>query len=442
MNKTVLLIFIISIAIRIGFLFVPQDMWHDASFSVLFAQEHVSYILNSNDVHPPLYYLGLKLALLLSKNELFIRSTSIAAWGLFYAFAYLFLAKTLKRPAIEITMWLLAISPTMVYYSLEPRNYMIGMAFVAAQLYYYFSKKPAKFAIASVLMLYTHYFTAFVLVVELIYSYKAKWFWKPLTIIGLSALPLAFYFLRTLPKMYSMWFKPIGLMSLASTFAYQFIIPDISYDIATLVLIFPISTIIIALIYRNRINIFYLLLFIIPVLLMFAVSQWVIIYHHRFFLFYSIGLYAIIANAVVQVSFKYAYMAITLLSALLVFGLIIMPGYLPHELKDSSKTITDSRPIYHLSPFSQTPYKFYLPDNPNYLVTNLTKQQRFTAGGAIIHDWEIKASIPRNSTIVSDSQSCIKCYQAVNDSKLIKELCVFCSDQILYNQGGLIVYEN
>lgn len=440
-NKTVLIIFIISIALRIGFLFVPQDMWHDASFSVLFAQEPDSYMLDSNDVHPPLYYIYLKLFLLISDHEWYIRFTSILAWVGFYFFSYKLLNLKFKRPIPEITLWFLTISPTMVYFSLEPRNYMLGMFFVVAQLYYYFKDKSDWYMLFSSLMLFTHYFTAFVLVVQTIFSWNMKKHWERiLAMLPIYAI-LAYYFLKTMTKVHSMWFKDIDITSLVSTFAFQFVIPDISYELARLVLVFVLSAFAIVIIFKYKVNKFFITLFVLPVITVFTISQITEIYHHRFFLFFAIGLYAFIAESILLLTKKYWEYFVALFSIAMIAGLLIMPNYFPTELKEASRYITDNRTLYHTSPFSQTPFKYYLSDNNHMLITNLSKQERFTAGGAIIKDSEVINYTPVNITVVTDTHSCVYCYENITDSKVMKYKCQFCSDKIIYNQRGLIIYE-
>lgn len=78
----------------------------------------------------------------------------------------------------------------------------------------------------------------------------------------------------------------------------------------------------------------------------------------------------------------------------------------------------------HTSPFSQTPYKFYIPNRPTYLLTNLTKEQRFTSGGAVINDWEIIHNM-------SELDFLNYSIYGVSDRPLSKD--------IIFEEGGLYV---
>ena len=88
----ILLIFITSIIFRISALSIPQDMWHDASFTYLFANKDVTYINSANDVHPPLFYLLMKIWLYVSDNEIWIRCFSL----LFFVLSFWMFNKFLK----------------------------------------------------------------------------------------------------------------------------------------------------------------------------------------------------------------------------------------------------------------------------------------------------------------------------------------------------------
>ena len=107
-----------------------------------------------------------------------------------------------------------------------------------------------------------------------------------------------------------------------------------------------------------------------------------------------------------------------------------------YEIGDSVKflqnsTYLENNPIFiHSSPFSQTPYKVYLPDYEHYLVTNLTRKQLFSAGGEAINyeneyynDWGFSKEYDNIIYITGVKQ---------HDKKEYNEI---------YDKGGLYIYQ-
>ena len=233
-KEFVLIIFAVGILMRLFTLTVPNDMWHDASFNYEFSEMPIKYIVDSNDVHPPLFYIFTKIWQQVSTNEYWLRSFSLVCYIAFFYMLYKYLKKNHNSLTTMITLTFISFSPTIIFYSLEYRNYMLGMFFVIAQLYYFKDylessnkEKGYLYVLFSLLMLYTHYFTIFVLPVEFLYlAFKhsrklVTIFVEPLILIGIWLVPLFIYFIRTLPKMHSMWFKDITLLSFISTLTYQ-----------------------------------------------------------------------------------------------------------------------------------------------------------------------------------------------------------------------------
>jgi len=453
-KKIIWIIFFLSIFFRILILFSPQDMWHDASFTVLFAQEPIKEILSSNDVHPPLYEIIMKPIVAISTNEHFLRTTTILTWCAFFWILYAFLKKHFSNTITLLTLFFMSISPTLIFYSLELRNYLIGMTFVIAQVYYFFQmihyyrrKEEWLFILFSLLMLYTHYFTAFTLLVEAIYLIWIhnkniyRKFIKAYSIISLFTIPLVIYFLMTLPKMHSMWFKDITWWSFISTISYQLFLPDTISQWHIIFLILFVPLVVFSFMDRNNSR-FALILFFIPVILVWLISQLTPMYHHRFFLFYAFGLYIIIAKTIEYLLFHHKRIFVIIGACfLIVFVGLFASAFanlfdtLPRELYDCQKFLKedylDKNKAYvfvHTSSFSQTPFKFYFKDWKviNLLKTNLTKKERFTAGGSVIKDWEI----------ITDENKIPFNYLTITESSRYTE------GKIIYNKGGLIVYEN
>ena len=466
-------VFILGLIIRIFFLFNHRDMWHDTAFTYLYSIKDIGYIIASNDVHPPLYYLIMKPLIYLSSNEIFLRSTSIVFYIFFFYTVLQILNKFYKFNSYDvytklITLCLISFSPTMIYYSLEIRNYMLGMFFVASQVYfflkmkhYYYKSDEIYFTIYTILMLYTHYYTAFALFVEALYililSIKKPFFFpdnfmkfaKVYFISFIASIPLIIYFFNTLPKMQSMWFKDIDLISLLSTFTYQFFVfPEMLNSIILLILI-SIFFYLINIYWKRKEHLFFLSLFSVPVILLWLISQITPVYHHRFFLFYAFALYIVIARGLAKglIHKHKFYISIILIGVLissLLFGVATYNDNEEKELYESQKfikhlfsyleknTLMNKEYVFiHESPFSQSPYKYYFREYnlEHYLLTNLSKKERFTAGGSVIEYYEIinKKDLDKfKDKIFIQSKENYK-YQE--------------NDIIIYDNGGLFIYD-
>ena len=438
-------IFIIGLVLRLILLFSQQDMWHDASFTVLFSEMPLEYIVDSNDVHPPLYYIYLKAVLLFSDDELWIRFSSIMLWGAFFYWFNKFLFRNFNGMRRYISLLFITISPTFVYYSLEPRNYILGLVFVAINLYSFFEinkgiDKRTLFVVSSILMLYTHYFTVFVLIVEAFFIIikqkdKIKNYVVDFIFIWAVSLPVLFYIFRTLPKLEAFWFKDITLWSFFSTISFQFWFPDTVTAINIICLImFGVL-----LLFINKRNMFLVALFFVPIIFTWMISQVHQIYHHRFFLFYAPAIYILIGDGMQRFYYseKFFKNVFMILLFFLSIGVFLtsnarMIDALPDEIHDSQKFLkehyideNETTFIVHVSSFSSTPYNYYFRDYNvlNFLKTNLTERQLFTAGGSVIPDWSII-----NNTID------FKQYYLVTHNVMLDE-------KQIWNEGGLRIYD-
>jgi hypothetical protein len=391
-------------------------MWHDASFTVLFAQKPLAFILSGNDVHPPLHILFMKFWLLFSTSEPWVRASSIIFWILFIVYFWKFAAQ-ISPMARDIALIFLTLSPTMILYSLEPRNYTLGMFLVMAQIYYFYQMshevKSWHFWMCfafSVLMLYTHYYTGLALLIETIivffYWQKKEWVVKHFlvcTISAVAAIPLTIYLYLTTQKMVKMWFVSPNYLSYFTSITYQFVPTDALPHIAifsTTIIVLLISLVVAYITKRPTEEEKHLIAwFFIPLTLMWLLAQFKPFYHHRFFLFFSFALYLLLAIRItwfydehIQVSF---YAAIILVGLTLFIGTMTMNLWVQHDIQDATAVLKpllkSGDIIVHSSPFSGTPLKYYLRnyDVENLLVTNLTTRQLFTAGGAVISEYEV-----------------------------------------------------
>lgn len=443
MNKSQIIgIFVLSIVLRLLLLFSHQDMWHDDSFSVLFAEKDINYITDSNDVHPPVYYLFLKPIIAISDSEMFIRSISLSLWCIFFWVMYIFLKRNFSDKINMFTMLLLSLSPTMIYYSLEPRNYMLGMIFVIAQIYFFFElvkereikQNDYAFMLFSVLMLYTHYFTVFVLFVEALFILTEninlkKMFAFLYSIIFILTIPLIIYFLNTLSKISTFWFNTVTINSFLSTLVYLIWFPENIILLNFLMLISIIPAIVL-----SKPPKFIIAIFLIPVITVWLISQIHVVYHHRFFLFYAPFYYMLISSGFIF--FIYSKNKIISIIGGIFWIIFIWISFVSFidmldnpkdQLYKSQEYIKqhDCRDIVHTSPFSFTPYNYYFKHDKcysNYLMTDLNEKELFTFGGAVID----------KRFIINNTDNLEKFY-IVTDKKF--------NEQLIWNDGGLMIYE-
>jgi uncharacterized membrane protein len=144
-----------------------KSLWLDESLGLFFAASRARdfFPLLSLDVHPPLYFMLLRILFFLSKSPVFWRIFSVVCGTASLAVFHLSLKSRAHKGALLLSLILLTISPVMVHYSQEIRMYALlvlltSLAFWSCLL---FIEKPelsgfALFCLFSVLSIYTHYF--------------------------------------------------------------------------------------------------------------------------------------------------------------------------------------------------------------------------------------------------------------------------------------------
>jgi mannosyltransferase len=134
---------------------------------------------------PPLYFvLGWVWVHLFGPGEVAVRSLSALAGTAVIVLAYLVGRELVSRPAGLVAGALAALSPFMIWYSQEAREYMLLAAFCAASLLYFARawRKPSRgnlvgWVVFSALALLTHSFAAFLVAPEalwLLYVFRTR----------------------------------------------------------------------------------------------------------------------------------------------------------------------------------------------------------------------------------------------------------------------------
>jgi mannosyltransferase len=132
-----LLIVLLAFALRL-YRLDTQELWGDESVSVSARRlSEVQVLLGKTDVHPPLYFITLRTAMLASGASLFaVRFVSVFWSVLLVPLAYRLGRRTMKSAAIGILAALVtAISALQVLYAQEARMYAMATAWAAALLW-------------------------------------------------------------------------------------------------------------------------------------------------------------------------------------------------------------------------------------------------------------------------------------------------------------------
>lgn len=161
-------ILFLAILLRIPFLF-SREFWYDEAFTGIIIHESYTKILEltQSDVHPPLYYILLKLwAQVWGTNDIALRSFSLVVniFNIIFIFIFLKKYKVEKNLTYSLSV-LLAINPFFINYAAEARMYSLLSLFYFLALYFYFqalhqTKKFFPwifFVLFYTLSLYTHY---------------------------------------------------------------------------------------------------------------------------------------------------------------------------------------------------------------------------------------------------------------------------------------------
>ncbi len=306
-----------------------SSIWHDEGFSIMLAlRSPIEIWLGSaRDVHPPLYYEMLHFwTEMFGKSVLAVRSLSLLAGLLIIWLGYEAVYKiTSKRNVALLAGFFLALNPFLIRYSQEARMYgvlgvfllvaMIGIIRIVKNNRDWLSYVMYIFGVAA--GLYTHYFTALVVLafwtyVVSIYFGKGKikiitnWRWWASNFVA------ALLFLPWLPNMIAQFTRAQGLGWLSKTSIrtfndtiWQFFtftdarqIWQIIYWVAPLLLLVLIVYVYIKDKSKEKYSRLLVLFTFLPVFVTIFVSFVRPVFHERYFAFAAIGACMMVALAV------------------------------------------------------------------------------------------------------------------------------------------------
>lgn len=330
----ILLLVILTIGVRF-FGITKASIWHDEGFTAMLASRDWLAIWqgSARDVHPPLYYELLHgWSLLFGSSAFAIRSFSAVCGVLVVALGYKITLRISKNfPLALLAFLFLALNPFLVRYSQEARMYGVLGVFLLIALYGLIMMVENNKDYRGYLLyivgisagLYTHYFTALVVVsfwlyVAVVYCRGKKdrinllvnWRWWAANAFALIL------FLPWLPNMIQQFTRAQGLGWLPKASAMTF--NDTVWQFTTftdahklwqpLYWLVPlvVLTMIIFVSFKDKTKQKFTLLLIlftfVPVFMAIAVSFVRPIFHERYFVFSAIGLCMLLAFTVAYLS--------------------------------------------------------------------------------------------------------------------------------------------
>lgn len=156
------------------------SIWHDEGFTMMLVNRNPLeiWVGSGRDVHPPLYYELLHFwTSLFGRSEFAARSMSAVAGVATLYVCYLLVRRYFSRLSATIVLLILAVAPFLVRYSQEARMYGLLGLFLITGTYALLRALESKanwrwwlfYAVMMAAGLYTHYFTALVVVAQWLY---------------------------------------------------------------------------------------------------------------------------------------------------------------------------------------------------------------------------------------------------------------------------------
>ena len=213
-----------------------RNLWLDEASSVLFAERDWSglwQVIVHGEPNMSLYYVLLKLWLVLGPSEFAVRSLSVV-----FAVASLPVVYALTKQVAGVrtgltAVWILALNPFFIHYAQQARGYTLVLFLVCSSSYLFIKsvERPrrlaswAMYALCSVLAVYAHFFGVLVIAAHatsLLFLRHQRIRWKALLgcalWISLCLIPLGVLVLAKGSTKLS-WVPPPDLKSILSLFS-------------------------------------------------------------------------------------------------------------------------------------------------------------------------------------------------------------------------------
>jgi len=196
-NYLILLIVLLGAALRIYNL-SGESVWFDeavtSQVSELGIGDLIGWMINENDNNPPLYYILMHFWVsLFGDSEFSLRLPSAIVGTFSVLMLYLVGKWVFDRTTALIASLILAVSVFHIEYSQEARSYSL-LAFLTLCSFYFFLKTLSgsktlyivAYIISSVLLLYSHFYGVFILIVQNIFCFTRYFVRRDMFSLGLS----------------------------------------------------------------------------------------------------------------------------------------------------------------------------------------------------------------------------------------------------------------
>lgn len=169
-------IFLLSVFLRIHNI-ESKNLWYDEVYSWKISQGSISEIVSeaSGDIHPPFYYVILKLWTGIFSDSVFSMRMLSAVLGILSLFFIYRISFLLFKDKLQIIFILImyAVSPLNIFYSQEIRMLNLNLFLTLGSVYFFYKLieiKSLKYSLIYILFtvfsLYTHYFALLILFTE------------------------------------------------------------------------------------------------------------------------------------------------------------------------------------------------------------------------------------------------------------------------------------
>lgn len=347
-----ILLLISSLLVR-SISLLKSSIWHDEGFSLMLASRSPLdiWLGSARDVHPPLYYEILHFwTEIFGNSVLSVRSLSLVAgiivvW-LGYQIAFMI---SKKRNVALLAGLLISLNPFLVRYSQEVRMYgILGVFLLIAIIGLIKVSKDSKDWVGYVLYvigvsagLYTHYFTAMVVIAFWIYIVSIYFIKNKITLITnwrwwLANILALLIFLPWVPSMMAQFTRAQGLGWLSKTSirtlndtVWQFITFTDARQI--LILIYWLVPILILglVVYvcikdrsKEKFSRLLALFTFLPLIMAIMISFIRPVFHERYFVFSAIGLCLMMALAIYYIFLNNKYLAISIALIIVLIQLV------------------------------------------------------------------------------------------------------------------------
>lgn len=295
-----------------------QSLWLDEAISAIVVKNLSLFDIitkfSPGDVHPPLYYLILKIwTNFFGYSEISLRFPSIlATLGTIY-FVYKIGRKLFDRNTGLLSALFLAVNPLVFYYALEARMYALAMLEISLVTYFFLTKHRLLFSLTFLAALYTDYLVWLAIPVFLPLSLAPLLLTIPLLLMTWQQFQASFKLSQDFP----LWGKTVGgfdLKALALT-PVKFIFGRIpSHPL----MVFP-SAIYCWFLFKSR-NRFLWLWLLVPLSLASLISLKVPIFTYHRFLFTVPAFCLLLANSTVKNKLANVFIITVSLASIFVFS--------------------------------------------------------------------------------------------------------------------------